>query len=213
MKSHHHVFLFLPAIILILAAVLFRVYEYNRITELSKPDPLIDRGQIQIPILPDDPILGSKKAPITIVAFEDLGCAGCADQDALLSQLQERHPDQVKIVWKALSVTTVPYPTRLAHEYAYCAHDQDKFAAFKDAAFANTQNLSPDVLEIIAEQAELDADDLDSCLASGASVLYAQQNEQVGQALGIQAVPAFFIKNIQVDHPTTISGWETLLQL
>ena len=168
---------------------------------------------LQIPIFPDDPILGDKKAGVTLIAFEDLGCAGCAEQHAVFQDLLEKYPKKLKIIWKPLPVTIIPYPSGRAHEYAYCANKQDSFGEFISLVFANQIDISPDALNASANEAGLDPEDLKTCLESGEAAAYTKMTEELGRALNIQSVPTIFLENIQIDHPRTIEGWETLLQL
>lgn len=206
----HIVLSLFPAILVALFAVFVVVIQYNPAPETD--DEAADRA-LQIPLFADDPILGDLRAPVTLVAFEDLGCGGCAEQDQIFTQLLAKHPERLKIVWKPLSVTTIPYSTRQAHEYAYCANEQGLFETFKALAFANRTALDSTTLEILIDEAELDRDVLGTCLASGRPQNALDQNELLAQALNIQTVPTIFLDNTQVSHPTTIAGWETLLQL
>lgn len=212
MRIRHLLFLFFPALLLALVAVGFRIFQYNQLEQLTITTK-VDQSNIQIPIFPNDIIDGEKKAPITIVAFEDLGCEGCAQQDILLTELDERHPGMIKVIWKFVPVNSIPFPTSRAHDLAYCAYKQNKFDAFKNLAFVNQQSLSQATLNLIVEQSQLNTDELDSCLATGEASALQQLNDELGQALQIQAVPAMFIDNTQIQIPSTVAGWEELLGL
>jgi len=210
-KTKHFIALFVPAILIVGLAMYVQIIRYRVST--TKPSTTTEDTTVAdlVPILPDDPVIGNKKAPNTIIAFEDFGCPSCKQHTAILDQLLATYPDKVNIIWKSLSVTRFPYSTTLVHAYGYCANKQGKFDAFKASAFANSDNLSAEIVPLVAEQAELDKDVLSTCLESGLPELYAEQTESIATALNIQAVPTFFVDNTQVDPPLFLEGWVTLL--
>lgn len=212
MKLRHVVLLFIPAIFIAVFALFVQVVQYESHSPDSTALDTANAG-IQIPIFPDDPISGNKRAPITIVAFEDLGCDGCYSQHEVLKQLLERYPDRVKVVWKLLTVTQYPYSTDVAHQYAYCANRQGQFADFVDRAFTNRYNLAPRIIEQIAEQVPLDERKLASCLADEQSSDYLSSIESLARSLNIQVVPRLFLNNTQVHTPNSVEQWESLLGL
>lgn len=204
--------LFLPAILILLLMLGIRFEQYRAGKEKPETaEPLV--AGFEIPVSPSDPILGEKSAPKTIIAFEDLGCPQCKAQATLFDALEEKHPGKVKVIWKTLTVTRFPFNTKTAHRYGFCAHTQGKFDEFKRVAFANSSNLSDQVVQTIAEQVELDQNKLGRCLEGTAPDAYLATTEQLARSLDIQAVPALFVENRQVVAPPTVEGWETLLGL
>lgn len=203
---------FVPALLIAGIAVIIRVIQYEPLYPTVTPKTPTGTA-LPIPIFSEDPILGNKKAPTTIIAFEDLGCEACKLQMDILQQLLELYPEKLKLIWKGLPTTRIPYPSDVAHRYAYCAHQQEKFVPFIKAAFAIAPNLSSTALEEIVTIVDMDKKRLTSCLESGTAETYLQNTADVAKALGVQAVPAFFVNNTQVTAPTTLGGWKQLLQL
>lgn len=202
-------FVFIPALVFLLLGLAFRIHQYtplssNKIKEETKIPDLV-------PLLAEDPIQGERKAPITVVAFEDLACAGCKIQAAMFDELLKEYPGQIKIIWKLLNVTTFPHDTELAHNYAFCAHEQGKFLAFKDGAFANITNLSKATLDVIAKNTELNQSKLSACLASDRPTQYQEKTKAIAKMLHIQSVPALFMNNKQISTPPTLDQWKALL--
>ncbi|MFA4830592.1 MAG: DsbA family protein [Patescibacteria group bacterium] len=215
-KTRHILFILLPAILIVAFALFVRALQYEplqpkKTEEKETVEP--KTAKLQIPISPDDPIMGGKKAPITLIAFEDLACGHCAEQDAIFKELLAKHPNKIKIIWKPLPVIFLPYPSGTAHKYAFCANKQNKFEEFKTIAFSNQMELSPNILSAIAEQINLNPEILQSCLESGEVASYLETTKQLGIALNIQSVPAIFFNNVQIENQTTVTGWKTLLQL
>ncbi len=214
LKAHHLFFIFIPAIFIAVFALFIQIVQFQPLFEKPPTNNNQTEEQgFQIPIFPEDPIVGNIKSPITLVTFEDLGCEGCKEQNQILNALQEKYPNKIKIIWKPLTVTRFPHSTEIAHQYAYCANKQGKFVEFKEIAFANSNNLSPQTVQSIGQQAELDEKKLTSCLADEKTKAYTENVKQIAKALNIQGVPRIFINNKQIETPQTITEWEILLEL
>lgn len=202
-------FVFIPALVFLLLGLAFRIHQYTPLSSDDKKEET--KIPDLVPLLAEDPIQGEKKAPITIVAFEDLACPGCRAQSEMFEELIKEYPGKIKIIWKLLNVTTFPHDTELAHRYAFCAHEQGKFLAFKEGAFANTTNLSKTTLDIIAKNIELNQSKLSTCLASERSSQYQEKTKAIAKLLNIQSVPALFMNNKQISTPPTLEQWKVLL--
>lgn len=213
MKTRTIIFLFIPAILVALFVLFIRITQYKPLYPSDEDIAKRDNKTIQIPILPEDVILGNKKAGKTVVVFEDFGCPGCAAQMDLLRLLVERHPNDVKIIWKALPISRVPFSSELAHQYGYCAHKQNKFDVFEKLAFDNQSDLSQTVVQELGRLAELDEQKLEACLTSPQMTAYFENTKIIARALNVQSVPSVFIDNKQIQPPQRVAGWETLLGL
>lgn len=216
LKTRHILLLFIPAILIVGIVFWFLVLQYEPLYPDPEDAAEANRGaSFTIPLLPQDPILGNPRAPKTIIVFEDLGCEACRSQSDMLRQLAVEYPGEFKVIWKLLSVTQFPYSTRPAHAYAYCANQQspEAFEAFTQMAFVNQTDLSSGTLTAIINQIDLDTDALTACAESEETKTYLDTTEQIARALNIQSVPAIFINNKQVQAPSVIQGWKTLLEL
>ena len=169
--------------------------------------------ELTIPVSADDIMIGIKRAPKTIVAFEDFSCPSCRAQTEILDALIAKHPKVVKVVWKSLPVTQFPYPSEPVAKHALCAHRQNKFPEFKQLAFANSDNLSEKTLKMITETIPLDAKNLELCLSDAKTQSYIDTVKTLAILLNIQAVPTFFVDNKQIEPPQTVEGWEKVLNL
>ncbi len=214
MKSKHILFALIPAVVLVsiifgIRAFQYKVLFFDTAKLAQKETPTLEL----IPILPNDPIIGTPSAPITIIAFEDFGCEGCKSQNTILKEIELKHPGKVKIIWKGLPVATFPYSSEPAHEYAYCAEAQKKFTEFKEFAFANHSNLSKQTLDTITKEIELDQDALQACLSSEPPLNYINTVRQLARILHVQHVPTFFLDNTQISAPSSFEEWEAVLGL
>jgi len=203
------------------ALLLVSIFLFIRVIQYEPLFPNRDGGekssgssqQITIPIYEEDPIIGDKKAGITVIAFEDFGCAACEQASTILDELIKEYPKKIKVIWKGLPVTEFPYPSEDANLYGFCAYQQQKFNEYKNFAFTNGNNLSPIILNIIAEEIELNKSKLGECLNSIEATRYIEQTKQLAQILNIQSVPTFFVDNKQIQNPGSIEGWKILLNI
>ena len=213
MIKHSHSFLiFIPAILIAIFALFFRVVQYESINNVPEEETALP-DDFRIPIYPDDPIIGKRTARKTIIAFEDFGCEGCRIQSDILERIIAKHPDDVKVIWKGLPVTHFPFPSNEAHRYSYCANKQGEFEPFTKLAFSQFDNLSPTTLDAISEKVELKDKKLRECLENPGTNAHIDRTAQLANILNIQAVPAMFVDFTQVQPPVTVSGWEALLGL
>ena len=184
-KTHHIILIFIPAILLVGITLFIRIIQYQSLYQKDTQVVTNNENNLPIPIFSDDAIIGDKRAPITLIAFEDLGCEACAAQNILFDELLAKYPKKVKIIWKGLPVTRFPVATDQAHEYAYCAALQNKFVPFKQQVYANNSNLTPAIVEQMAVEAGVNIDKVETCIATGAPQQYIENTKQLAKILQI----------------------------
>lgn len=210
LKTKNLLLVFIPAILLVAMALFIR---FVQLENNDGPQKNTGVTPFNLPIFPKDPILGQKKAPKTLILFSDFACSACKIQDTLLEEVLQKHPSQVKIIWKGLPVTRFPYNSRQAHLYAYCTNEQERFSDFKKLAFVNQENLSELILKTITTELALDTKQIENCLAGGEAEQHVGSVEQISRLLGIQSVPTIFLDNQQIIAPSSVLEWEQLLGL
>ncbi|MFA7245303.1 MAG: thioredoxin domain-containing protein [Candidatus Magasanikbacteria bacterium] len=203
--------LFIPAILVVSLALFVQIIKYKPL--FPKIEEKEKTSQFIIPLYPEDPIIGDKKAPITIVSFEDFSCGSCIQQIVTLDNLQKKYPNKFKIIWKGLPLTEFPYSSLEIEKHSYCANQQKKFEDFKQYAISNSDNLSADILKNISKEIKLDESKLNKCLNSEEVLAFIEKNKQIAQILNVQSLPTFFINNEQITNPTTEYEWEDVLGL
>lgn len=211
-RNKHLYIIFIPAILLVLTIFSFRLFQY--ITIFVSPFDNSDDTSTDlfvIPISTQDQIIGNKKAPKTIVAFEDVQCAHCATLHTLFKEFELTHPNTLKIIWKPASVITIPYSSELAHTYLWCAKEQNAFLPYLEQLFANQTELSKETLELLGNNTRLDMNEVHECLKKDSVVTYLNDTKQLAKFLQIQSVPALFLDNKQIPVPSTLSDLEILL--
>lgn len=211
MKIKHLLLIFLPAIALLIIIFFVRVVQYEPLN--PKISASENKDASAIPIFPEDPILGNKKAPTAVIVFADFGCEECKNEYAILRDLLITYPEKVKVIWKGLPVTKFPYDSELANLYGFCANKQNKFAEMADVLFVNQLSLTEDTLKNLSEEVGLNTKTLASCVQSQESKTALQKTKDLAEILKIQAVPAVFLNNNQIPAPKSIEEWKTALSL
>jgi protein-disulfide isomerase len=103
------------------------------------------------------PMLGKADAAITIVEFSDFQCPFCANAAPLVKQVQDKYPDQVRVVYKHFPLNFHPM-ARPAAIASLAAQEQDKFWEMHDVLFKNSRSLSEDKMPEYATEAGLDVE-------------------------------------------------------
>lgn len=211
LKTRQLLLIFIPALIVAGFGLFIGVLQYEPLFPKEKEQP--DPESFRIPVSANDPILGNKKAPETIIAFGDFGCEACREADVRVKGLMEKYPNRVKVIWKGVPNTRFPFDTTLAHAYAYCASKEGKFALFKDYAFLNADNLTGQTLQTIVKDMKLPEKKITDCANSDETKQYMDGVDALADALNIQSLPAFFVDNAQIQAPQSVEAWTSALAL
>lgn len=101
------------------------------------------------------PARGPADALVTIVELGDFQCPFCERAVPVLAQILERHPRDVRLVWKNNPLSSHP-EGRPAAAAAMAAHAQGKFWPMHDALFAAQRELGRPTYERLAREVGLD---------------------------------------------------------
>ena len=167
------------------------------VTELRKAGPrvdtVLDPPRYNVEIAPDDPVLGTGTAPVTLVEFSDFQCPFCQRVMPTLKRLREAYGDRVRIVWKDFPLTSIHPQAFRAAEAGQCAREQGKFWEYHDRLFGNQQALEPEFLKKYAADTGLDATKFNACLDTAKYAERVQAEMGVGTSLGVSSTPSMFI--------------------
>lgn len=159
----------------------------------------VGSGNIKVAIESNDPILGDKNAPITIVEFSDFQCPFCERAfSGAIAQFKASDyfkKGQVNLIYKHFPLTSIhPYAQKAA-EAAECANRQGKFWQYHDKLFTNQQALDIASLKSYASQIGLDTGKFNKCLDSGEATAEISKESQQAQSAGGQGTPYFVLIN------------------
>jgi protein-disulfide isomerase len=170
--------------------------------ELRKAGPrvdmIIDAPRYNVEIAPDDPVLGSAKAAVTVIEFSDFQCPFCQRVMPTMKQLRETYGDRVRIVWKDFPLTSIHPQAFKAAEAGQCAREQGKFWEYHDRLFQNQQALQPEFLKKYAADTGLDAAKFNTCLDTAKYAERVQAQMGVGNQLGVSSTPSVFVNGRMV---------------
>ncbi|MGA7741658.1 MAG: thioredoxin domain-containing protein [Polyangia bacterium] len=138
------------------------------------------------------PNKGPADARVTLIEFVDYECPHCRTAQALMRQVLDTYPRQVRLCFKHFPLSSHTN-ARLAAEAATAAHKQGKFWPYNDKVWANADSLTPAVLEKIAKEVGLDVTRWRSDMTSDEVKAAVTQDKSEGTALGINSTPTIYI--------------------
>jgi predicted DsbA family dithiol-disulfide isomerase len=138
------------------------------------------------------PVLGSDKAPVTIVEFSDFQCPFCKRVEPSLKEVREKYGDNVKLVYMDFPLPMHNHALDAA-KAGRCAAEQDKFWPFHDAMFADQSKEAPADLKAIAKNLGLDTGKFNACFDQAKYENGIRADMAQGKQLGVDGTPAFFI--------------------
>ncbi len=174
----------------------------------------------------DDPVLGDKNAPVTIIEFSDYQCPFCRKfwQDTL-PELKKNYIDtgKVKLVYRDFPLGFHPNAIPAA-EAANCAREKDGDKAYfkmHDKIFEEQNKLDGGTVkstifdgwdkEVLKKWAKDIGYDIGSCLDSDKYASEIQKDESDGQAAGISGTPGFFVNGQLISGAQPYSVFKQLI--
>ena len=159
--------------------------------------------------------MGDPNAPVKIVEFADYQCPYC------LHYWQETEPQIIqnyvatgKVYYEYRSVGGFIGPESAdAANAAYCAADQNKFWEYHDMLFANwtgenAGDFTPDKLRQYAAAINLNLDQFNTCINSGAHTDQVNQDVTDAKAAGVTGTPAFIINGKLIEGAQPYSTFQ-----
>ncbi len=147
-----------------------------------------------VPVDPDDPVWGNPTALVTVVEFADFECVFCKRVEPTLETLKKTYgPDQLRIVWKHFPLSIHPHakPAAQAASAVYSVGGSTAFWKFHDALMPEKK--LGDTFEAEAQAAGVSAEQLHAKLATGFPTEQVAHDLALGEKLGVDGTPAFFI--------------------
>ncbi len=148
--------------------------------------PPVPQQRYRAPLGPDDHALGGAQPLVTIVVFSDYACPPCARSWQVLEHLVEDYGDDLRVVFRSLSVPGFADGERAA-EAAFAAGAQGQFWPMHRRLFAEMR-FDRATLKAHAEALGLDVprflDDLDLGAFSGTRVQHRRQAVELGIYFG-----------------------------
>lgn len=169
--------------------------------------------------------LGLSDAQLTLVEYGDFQCPSCAQFSAVLTELEARFPDDLRVVFRHYPLIGTPEQplhdkAALSAQAAEAAGVQGKFWEMHDVLFATQvewRGLSiedfEDWLQETAAELDLDLAQFNEDLHSDELTEFAQAAWDRGQELQIPGTPFILINGLPYSGPLDIYSFDAILQL
>jgi len=151
------------------------------------------------------PWKGKQTARVTVVEFVDYECPHCRQAQALLRQLVDEYPNDVRVYFKHFPLSGHTN-ARLAAEGAVAAHQQGKFWAYSDKVWDASDSLTPALLEKTAKDVGLDVALWRKDAGSEGVKARVQADKSEGTDLGINATPSIYINGRKYGDPLDLAS-------
>jgi protein-disulfide isomerase len=152
----------------------------------------------------DDPSMGDRNAPITLIEFSDYQCPFCARHfRETLPQLEREYikTGKVKYVFRDFPIESIHPEAFKAHEAANCAGEQGKYWEMHGRIFANQKAVSPSDLSGHAQALGMDTSAFQKCLESGRHAGEIRKDMADAQKAGVRGTPTFFLAKTDSNNP------------
>lgn len=151
--------------------------------------------------------------PLVVKEFTDFDCPACASYHPVVKNLMSEFTDNV-------SYEFINYPLESIHPDAYQAalageasKKQNKFSEYSDLLFENQSKLKRDNLISFAKELGMDESQFISDMDSTEVKAKVDADIKMGELLGINATPTFYINGEKVVFVDGTSPVETLKNL
>ncbi|MDR3177913.1 MAG: thioredoxin domain-containing protein [Campylobacteraceae bacterium] len=209
MKTNYIIIAVLALVVIIfgVGAYAYNVYEQNKV--LKETDSLLIRDHSYI--------LGNQNAKITVVEFFDPMCPACVRITPVVAKLQEKHPAQIRVVYRALAYhkdsNIIVSLLEAAKEQGKFEETMAGFNMYYKNWYADNQ-LNHFVAWGVLEQVGVDTKAAKAFLDEKQTVINErlQQNIDDGIKLGISETPTFFVNRKMVKGSDVVKEIEALLE-
>ena len=143
----------------------------------------------------DDPMLGNRNAPLTLIEFSDYHCPFCRrffTQTFPKIKTNYIETGKVRYVFRDYPLDAIHPNARKAAEAAHCAQEQGKYWEMHDIIFESKDRGFPD-LKGMGQQLGLDIARLEKCVDSGKYADEIEKDYQDGTLAGVTGTPGFFV--------------------
>jgi protein-disulfide isomerase len=138
------------------------------------------------------PSMGPASANVLLVVFSDFECPHCARFAATLRRLHRNYGDALRVEYRSYPLP-MHKTAELAARWAVCAERQGKFWGFHDLLFEKQDELDPESLPEIADDAGVDPRSAMTCADTPDVRQIVAADIAAGEKLGIEGTPAFVL--------------------
>lgn len=164
---------------------------------VAEPQGDIQRYEVPLDM---DPKIGPPEAPVTIIEFGDFGSEACREW------YYEIFPRLRETFWEEIQLFFVDYPQEWLHADAFsaalaanCAMEQERYWEYHEALFSRDLGLGVPSYFGYAANLGMNLDEFRFCFETEIYHEEIMEDIRIGEELGIEHTPTFFINGIRVD--------------
>jgi len=180
----------------------------------AAPTEVALEEDLPVPVSIDDPVRGSRLAPVTIVLFSDFQCPFCSRLATTFEQVEDTYKDDVRIVWKHEPLPFHQH-ARLAAEVGqavFITKGSEAFFRFHDMAFRRQRLMSPEAILAWAQAAGADTREVDEgSQARRRAAEKVARDEALAKRLGATGTPAAFVNGVSVSGAQPFEKWKEVI--
>jgi protein-disulfide isomerase len=150
------------------------------------------------------PARGRADAPVTVVEFSDFECPFCKRAAALIADVQAKHADDVRVVFRFFPLPYHKHAQEAALA-ALAAKEQGRFWEMHDKLFANQNALDRPALDRYAAEIGLDVAKFDATLAKGGLADAISRDRLAGGSL-VDGTPTLFVNGHKLTNPAMLAA-------
>jgi protein-disulfide isomerase len=154
---------------------------------------------------------GPADAPVTLVEFSDYECPFCKNAEAVVAEVLERYPTQVRFVYRHFPLDQIHKQARTAALAAECADAQGKFWEYHQALFEGAPKLAEADLKTYADAVGLDRAAFDPCLAQQQPMATIGNDIDAGDKAGVRGTPAFFVNGLPLSGGRSLADFAAVI--
>lgn len=156
---------------------------------------------VTLTVRDNEPFLGARDAPLTMVDYTDLQCQFCAQFAATtFAEIKKNwiDPGKLKYVARDLPLDFHLYALPAARA-ARCSGEQGRFWEMRHKLVTNAHRLSPEVIQTAAEDLGLDQRSFGACIATRKYDEVIRATVLDAMRVGIQGTPTFVVGRTRED--------------
>lgn len=150
------------------------------------------------------PFKGPKNAPVSLVVFSDFQCPYCARIGAIIDQVREKYPKQLKTAFKHFPLANHRFAMKAA-QATIAADAQGKFWELHDLIFKNYSKLSDEKIEEFRAELNLDKAKFEKVMNSPKTIAQINGDKKDGGDAGVRGTPSVYV-NGRLVRPANLKG-------
>lgn len=166
---------------------------------------------------PLDNVTGNASSSVVMVEYSDFECPACRAYSGVVKQIMVEFGDKMVFVYRNFPLTEIHQNAELAARAAQAAGKQGKFWEMHDLLFekqdewAQAANPEPmfesysTLLGISVDQFKIDS-------GSKEVISFVRAQRASALKLGLQGTPSFFINGKQIQNPSSVDAFRTLIK-